>query len=449
MMMQASHVGSPQHLADDAVREVLLAQWLKRSAIVVQSPPGGGKTGIVERVAMQEMLLLHGRAMLVTQTNEQAFDLARRLARRYSTYQIHLLVRRDLSLPADLTTMSNLQILRAPADIPGGPCLVIANAAKWSWTEEADYQRFTCMVVDEAYQLADYRFQQIAGLADRLVLVGDPGQIAPVITCDIDRWRSDPAGPHVACPEALLRRHPALPQVVLPVSRRLVADTVALIQPAFYPMLPFIALSQPGTRRLLSAIGGIRSPFDRAINLAQQGASIVQIELAPLMTGENDEEIADAIVALVERLLGRRVQFTDDSGGPVPLTSSMVGVVCAHVSQVGAVVKRLPAGWEVLVETADRFQGLERPVMLVHHPLSGRIDADTFHTDAGRLCVMLSRHRVACFVVTRGGLDGVLLRNPPAGDRILGIEDDRAYAGWLAHLRLVQALQQRGRIVAV
>jgi hypothetical protein len=42
--------------------------------------------------------------------------------------------------------------------------------------------------------------------------------------------------------------------------------------------------------------------------------------------------------------------------------------VCAHRTQVAAVRDRLPpACAPLLVETANRFQGLERPVMLVYH----------------------------------------------------------------------------------
>ena len=32
--------------------------------------------------------------------------------------------------------------------------------------------------------------------------------------------------------------------------------------------------------------------------------------------------------------------------------------------------------------------------MLVYHPLSGHADADEFHFDANRLCVMISLHSV-------------------------------------------------------
>ncbi len=85
--------------------------------------------------------------------------------------------------------------------------------------------------------------------------------------------------------------------------------------------------------------------------------------------------------------------------------------------------------------------------MLVHHPLSGRADAGAFHLDAGRLCVMLSRHRIACFVVGRAGMEAMLLRHAPAGDRIPGLAEDPEFEGWRAHLSLLAQLREERRLV--
>ena len=54
-----------------------------------------------------------------------------------------------------------------------------------------------------------------------------------------------------------------------------------------------------------------------------------------------------------------------------------------------------------MVDTANRLQGREFDVVLALHPLSGRTDASAFHLDAGRLCVLASRHRQCCVFVGR------------------------------------------------
>jgi len=432
-------------LAEHALESILATQWDGEPAVILFSPPGAGKTGVAERLAVQSMSLLQERCMITTQTNEQAFDVARRTSEGYPRLPIHLLVSRSLSLPPHLPAIRNLRIIHQAADLPVGPCVVIANAAKWSWLD-SDRTLFDLQIVDEAFQLPDYRFHLIAGLARRHVLIGDPGQIDPVVRCELERWRCDPAGPHVPCPRALIERHPGIRQMTLPVSRRLNADTVSFVQPAFYPQMPFTALS--ADRGIAFAVPGIM-PTDAPLDAAASGASMILVELPAMITGEVDAELADELVWTIRRVLERGARTRDD-GSRQDVDADMIGVACAHVSQVNAVRERLGTDLSnVFVETANRFQGLERPLMFVHHPLSGRADATGFHLDAGRLCVMLSRHRIACWIFAREGIGRQLRRYAPTGDRVLGIPDDPEYAGWRAHTELMNDLLRRGRTYSV
>jgi AAA domain len=433
----------PEAAADEALRAVLESQCDGVPAIVLRSPPGAGKTGVAQRVALQSAITLRERCMIVTQTNEQAFDLARRLAGNRTGFPIHLFAKEGLVVPDDLRTASILRIVNRASDLPAGPSITIGNAAKWSWIEgQADL--FNVQIVDEAFQLPDYRFHLIANLAPRHVLIGDPGQIEPFVTCETERWRCDPAGPQIACPTALVQRHPGVFQLSLPVSRRLNADTVRMVQPAFYPDMPFRALDQ--VRTLSFGVAGIL-PFDAALDAVAGGASVVMVELPPRVTGELDAELADELVWSIRRLLFRRQPTFVDGEKNGPVKPEQIGVVCAHVSQVNAVRERLgPALQGVFVDTANRFQGIERPFMFVQHPLSGRDDATGFHLDAGRLCVMLSRHRIGCWIFGRQGITEQLSRFVPAGDRALGIDDDPEFNGWRAHVTLMHALAGLGRI---
>lgn len=441
-------VMTPATLEDAAratVCEVLNTQRAGMTAVRVDSPPGAGKTALVERLAVQSREILGERCMVATQTNEQAFDLARRLATGFPRIPICLFARRELAIPLDLLNHPALCVVRDITAVPGGPCIVISNAAKWSWVTQANV-RFDCQIVDEAFQLPDFRFQQIAGLADRVVLIGDPGQIAPLINCEIDRWRCDKAGPQVACPRALEARHPGIQRLALPVSRRLVPDTVDVIQPAFYSELPFSALTRRGERRLVVADSG-HEHVDRVIDPIVRGASIVQAELPPRLTGEVDADLAEVAVSITARMLARGASVIYGAD-MTPLTPRMIGIVCAHVSQVNAIRERMPRPFDaVLVETADRFQGLEREVMIVHHPLSGRADASEFHLDAGRMCVMLTRHRTACVLLARRGVAELLTQYAPSGNRVLGLDADAEFEGWRAHRSVMAALARASCIV--
>ena len=433
---------TPAQLADTALRDVLESQWRGEPAVVLRSPPGAGKTGVAQRVALQSAISLRERCMVVTQTNEQAFDLTRRLARNKAGFPVHLFARQDLLIPRDIRDAPAVIFVSSPAELPVGPAITVSNAAKWSWIE-GGANLFDVQVIDEAFQLPDYRYHLVSNLASRHVLIGDPGQIDPFVNCEIERWRCDPAGPQIACPVALLQRHPGILQLALPVSRRLNADTVSLVQPAFYPDMPFQALSRD--RGLGFGVSGIL-PFDAALDGVAAGASVVMVELPAQTTGEMDGDLADEIVYAIRRLLRRQAWMVDD-GDVNAVTPDKIGVVCAHVSQVNAVRERLGDGLsDVFVETANRFQGIERPFMFVHHPLSGRADATAFHLDAGRLCVMLSRHRIGCWVFGRQGMADQLGRFMPTGDRSLGIDHDVEFQGWRAHLTLLSALARSGRI---
>ena len=63
---------------------------------------------------------------------------------------------------------------------------------------------------------------------------------------------------------------------------------------------------------------------------------------------------------------------------------------------------------DVLVGTANQLQGMERTAAVVLHPLAGYRDPNTFATDLGRTCVMLSRHRAHLTVVTDAATPAVL-----------------------------------------
>ncbi len=437
----------PAQLAEARAREILLTQP-HTADLVIDSPPGAGKTGIAERLAIQGAWLHSERVMISTQTNAQAFDIALRLARGWPKLPVHLFARKGLAVPADAGSQPNLSVVHQLGELPSGPCVAVANSAKWSYARMDD-EAFGLLIVDEAYQLRDASFAQIASFASRRVLVGDPGQISPVVRCDPSRWADLPDGPHVPAPQALLHRRPSSTlRMALPVSRRLPASTVEIVQPAFYPGLPFQATSGPDDRRLIAGPAAGRDPADAAIGLLESGTlGLVELEAKP--TGEFDAELAAAIAATVRRLLEREAACLDrDLAGdePVPLTPGQIGVVCGHRSQVYAVQELLGESLAgVHVETSDRYQGLEKRIVLVHHPLSGRQSLGSFQLDQGRLCVMTSRHRVGCLLFARAGLDSALGAMSPGVERILGHHGDPEHEGRQAHRQLIAQIRARGQ----
>jgi len=88
------------------------------------------------------------------------------------------------------------------------------------------------------------------------------------------------------------------------------------------------------------------------------------------------------------------------------------GTETTALGAAGFAVLRLPSGPGIRVDTANRLQGREFEIVIVVHPLSGRREATAFHLEAGRLCVLTSRHRQACIVVARQGITDLLDSHP-------------------------------------
>lgn len=74
-------------------------------------------------------------------------------------------------------------------------------------------------------------------------------------------------------------------------------------------------------------------------------------------------------------------------------------------------------------------------------PALGVPEADAFHLDPGRLCVLLTRHRHACVVIGRAGDRDLLdARPPPPTEAYLGWDPDPVLDGWEVHRGVFDAL---------
>ena len=81
------------------------------------------------------------------------------------------------------------------------------------------------------------------------------------------------------------------------------------------------------------------------------------------------------------------------------------------------------------------------------HPMSGAMRLTEFRAEAGRACVALSRHRVACIMVGRDGILDLLDRAVPEDECFLGRPDDPVFEGLRAHRTLMERLEQRNAVI--
>src|SRR5438876_2217281 len=191
------------HHTDPALGAALFAAWSGDPAVVVASPPGAGKTRLVVHLAEQ----LNRRAALTvaiaTQTRAQVLDVTNRAAAIGA--RVALLGVRDSHRPIDLHSQAGY--LKGTAHLARWKGVVVATTARWLWVNERDYTADVC-IVDEAWQMTYADLGGLGPLSAQVVLVGDPGQISPVVTGDCRRWQGWSAGPHRAAPDALLAAYP-------------------------------------------------------------------------------------------------------------------------------------------------------------------------------------------------------------------------------------------------
>jgi hypothetical protein len=389
--------------------------------VVVDSPPGAGKSTLVVRAALE--LADAGRPlMVVAQTNAQVDDLVLRLHEKRPDLPVGRLHSSDAdAYDKALEDLDNVLLSdKAPA-LAGLP-VVISTAAKWGHVKPSD-AHWEQAIVDEAYQMRSDALLTVAGLFDRALFVGDPGQLDPFSVVGAEQWAGLSYDPSASAVTTLLAHNPGLPQHRLPVSWRLPASAAPLVSDAFYPYTPFRAGTGPDDRRLSFGVPSDGSGPDRVIDeAALSGWGL--LELPPRLTPRTDPEAVRAVATVVRRLLDRGgAAVSERSPDPVPLTADRVAVGTAHRDQAAAVRAALAelGVRDVVVDTANRLQGREYDVTVVLHPLSGRPDATAFHLETGRLCVLASRHRHACIVVCRAGVADLLDDHPSTEPVQLGV----------------------------
>ncbi|MFF5550095.1 AAA family ATPase [Streptomyces olivaceoviridis] len=375
--------------------------------VVVDSPPGAGKSTLVVRAALE--LAAAGRPlMIVAQTNAQVDDLVLRLAEKNPDLPVGRLHSSDTdAYDAALDALPQVRTSAKAADLSGLP-VVLSTAAKWAHVKVDEPWRHA--IVDEAYQMRSDSLLAVAGLFERALFVGDPGQLDPFSIVGSEQWAGLSYDPSASAVTTLLAHNPELPQHRLPVSWRLPASAAPLVSDAFYPYTPFRSGTSHGDRRLTFAVPSDGSGPDRVIDeAAESGWGL--LELPARHTPRTDPEAVRAVAMVVRRLLDRGGAATSERAPhPTPLTADRVAVGTAHRDQAAAVRAALAdlGVPDVTVDTANRLQGREYDVTVVLHPLSGRPDATAFHLETGRLCVLASRHRHACIMICRAGVTDLL-----------------------------------------
>src|SRR5205085_7253379 len=122
----------------------------------------------------------------------------------------------------------NVVLCRSTSDALAAPPVLVAVARKWSWHTcsrtpgQVLDRHFEVGVVDEAFQMQTGELVRFGGRIDRLVTIGDPGQLEPFTTVESLRWAGLDASPIAPAPRSIAaRRADEVMTFDLPASLRL------------------------------------------------------------------------------------------------------------------------------------------------------------------------------------------------------------------------------------
>jgi hypothetical protein len=420
-------------------------------AVTLTAIAGAGKSTFV-RDTVTQCRTADMRVAVAAPTNEQVFALAAAIADADPSQTVAYVPARDVALPS-WAQRPNIQVI-TPAHRATGQAVVVGTIDKLASARNPRRASipalgtFDALIMDESYQANAGKYYAVGDIATRHLCVGDGGQIHPFTTVEAGmQWKGLGEDPLQTAVGVLRANHPDTPLHRFPITRRLDSRGAAIARCFYPPEHTFGAAVADGVRQM--TLGSMLAPtyrdrvLDQALDLAaEHGWTHIELPAHQVLTC--DPETATAIVDVLVRLNGRAARLVcERKRRPTRLDLGRVAVGVAHNDQkdlVRAMLDRVGLT-AVVVDTANRLQGLEFDVCVCWHPLAGLDEADEFHLEAGRMCVLCTRHRHACIVVGRAGDRELVEVLPPSTPSWPGIDSDQILDGWEVHRGVFRALE--------
>jgi superfamily I DNA and/or RNA helicase len=300
----------------------------------------------------------------------------------------------DDSLPrrASIATASTNQEI---ADALDAEAVDVVGGTPWLFARAELRRAFDHLVIDEAGQMSLANVVAIGGVAQNLVLVGDPQQLAQ------PSKGSHPRGSGVSALEYILQGSPTIvPErgVFLDRSWRMHPDVCAYVSELAYDC-ELGSIESCGRQRI-HPIGGTRDW------LTGSGLRWVPVEHKQNRTSSSEEaaRVAEIYASLICR------KWTNQNNADLDLSVDDILIVAPYNAQVAAIKRVLP---NAKVGTVDKFQGQEGAVVIVSMAASSAEDVPRgmeFLYSMNRLNVAVSRARAMCVIVASPQLLAVRCR---------------------------------------
>ena len=368
--------------ADTLSAAIEVIARLDASYLLVQGPPGSGKTYLSARAIVA--LLESGKRVAIAAHSHKAINrLLQEVAEVAVREGVSLRGVKKCSDPEHECDAAGITNVHDSAEVNGTYNLVAGTA--WLFARPEHDQTFSHLFIDEAGQVSLGNLVAMGTCARNLVLVGDQMQLSQPIQ------GAHPGQTGLSALEFLLKEYATIPPqrgVFLEVTRRMHPEVCRFISDAVYEgRLHADALC--AQRRLV-----LRADADRALKSA--GISWVPVEHQECT--QRCEEEAGRIVVLFESLLRQR--WIEEAGKERAMTVEDILVVSPYNMQVNLLQGLLPQG--ARVGTVDKFQGQEAAVVIVSMTASCAEDVPRgmeFLYSRNRINVAVSRAKSLAIIV--------------------------------------------------
>ena len=372
---------------EDPVKRVCeLAPRLVQSTLCIQGPPGTGKTYTAAAIIVE--LLRRGSRIGVTAQSHKVImnamrAVAKALERAGLAADLYKVGDHEGDSLVEQGTVQEVDNDEVPGVLDRGACLVGGTA--WLFSREELAGRFDYLFIDEAGQVSLANAVAVGLSTRNLILVGDQMQLSQVTQ------GHHPGATGLSCLEYMLHGQATVHQdlgVFLGSSRRMHPDVCRFVSDAVYDGR-LGSIPETERHRVIRGAGTTLVP-------AETGIVWVPVEHDGC-TQSSDEE-CDAIVAIVEELLARRV--VDREGRERRMSPDDILIVAPFNLQVRSLLQRLDP--RIRVGSVDKFQGQEAPVVIVSLCASTLEEAPrgaSFLLSPNRLNVAVSRAEALAIVV--------------------------------------------------
>lgn len=342
------------------------ALTLDDSYLVVQGPPGAGKTWQGAKAAVS--LMRAGHRIGVTSLSHKAINkLLTEIEREAVEQGFDFRGRKKFSDVDDAYSGRFIDASDKAEDLLDADLLLIAGTG-WLFARAEFDRHVHTLIVDEAGQVALADAFASGTAARNLLLLGDPNQLP-----QISRG-AQPSAAKASVLRHLLGANEVVSEdlgIFLHETWRLRPELCAFTSEAYYK-------------------GCLRPAAICASRSLASGNGLVVLPVTHEARSQSSREEADAVATEIGRVLG--TSFTDDNGRTRPLAPDDILVVAPYNAQVRALRARVPDS--VRVGTVDKFQGQEAPIVFVSFASSSGADAPRgiqFAFDRHRVNVATSR----------------------------------------------------------